>query len=51
MKFSKQGDSEEVAQLLRWRMLAGEDLVHMHSHSVIDRRHFTLCIYGKRWIH
>lgn len=48
---SAQGENEEVAQLLRWKMLAMEDLVHMHSHTFIGRRHFSLCIYRKRWIH
>lgn len=36
-KLSKHGDNEEVAQLLRWKMLAVEDLVHMHSHNFIGR--------------
>lgn len=36
-KLSEQGDNEEVAQLLRWKMLAMEDLVHMHSHTSICR--------------
>lgn len=37
-KLSKHGDNEEVAQLLRWKMLAVEDLVHMHSHTFIGRK-------------
>lgn len=50
-RLSKQGDNEEVAQFIRWKVLAMEALVHMHSHTSIGRKLFRLSVYRKMWVH